>query len=301
MKIGAFEVTEAITQLRDTVAVATLRPWIDAGNVGTLTLRRLQSALGAREGGQLARPGEFFDFTRYRPTVRYDGDERQFVVPNTRLSYARRPGGDVLFLDVIEPHARSEEYLDSIVEVLRAANVKAHWRIGAWFGAVPHTRPLHVSMSIGGKQVDARTRREVRRSTRYEGPTSIMSLLGEMLERRGVENNALMLQLPHYVQLDDDHTAAASMLEAAATVLDVEVDVAEAVTGMKVRGQRQYERIDRMVSGDPDLKQAVAGFEQAYDMEHGRPEPDGPALSPEIERFLGEVVRRIDEGTGEDA
>ena len=298
MKIGAFEVNDAITRLRAPIAVATLRPWIDAGNVGSLALRRLQNALGAREGGELARPGEFFDFTRYRPTVRYNGDEREFVVPNTRISFARRPDGDdVLFLDVLEPQARAEEYLDSIVEVLTAAGVTAHWRLGAWFGAVPHTRPLRVSMSLGAGQVDPKTRREIQRATRYEGPTSIMSLLGGLLETRGIENNSLMLQLPHYVQLEDDHTAAAAMLEAAGEAFGLSTEVAETVTGMRARGERQYERIDRMVAADPELRQAVESFERAYDQEQGKREPDGPALSPEIERFLGEVARRIDDGS----
>ena len=152
-------------------------------------------------------------------------------------------------------------------------------RLGAWFGAVPHTRPLRVSMSLGAGQVDPKTRREIQRATRYEGPTSIMSLLGGLLETRGIENNSLMLQLPHYVQLEDDHTAAAAMLEAAGEAFGLSTEVAETVTGMRARGERQYERIDRMVGADPELKQAVESFERAYDQEQGKREPDGPALN----------------------
>lgn len=301
MRIGAFEVNETIRALRDPIAVATLRPWIDAGNVGTLTLRRLRNALGARDLGELVKPGEFFDFTRYRPTVRYDGEEREFVVPNTRVSYARRPDGpDILFLDILEPQAHAEEYMDSIIDLLATAHVKAHWRLGAWFGGVPHSRPLRVSMSMGQRQMDVKTRREVRRTTRYEGPTSIMSLLGPQLEARGIENNSLMLQLPHYVQFEDDHSGAAAMLEAVGTALGLSSDVAEAIVGMKARGERQYEQLSRMVSADADLSRAVESFEQIYDAEHDDQEPEGSALSPEIERFLGEVVRRIDDGRDRD-
>ena len=143
MLIGSFEVNDAIGTLRDPIAFATLRPWLDAGNAGSLTLRRLEDSLGARELGQLARPGDFFDFTRYRPTVRYNGDEREFDMPNTRLMVARRPSGpDLLLIDALEPHTRAEDYIDSIAEILQAAGVKVHWRLGAWFGGVPHTRPL---------------------------------------------------------------------------------------------------------------------------------------------------------------
>ena len=69
MRIGAFDLTEPVPELREPHVIATLRPWIDVNNVGTLTLDGLEAQLGAKELGQLARPGNFYDFTRYRPTV----------------------------------------------------------------------------------------------------------------------------------------------------------------------------------------------------------------------------------------
>lgn len=296
MRIGAFEVNEIVCELREQIAVGTLRPWLDAGNVGTLAMRALRDALDARDIGELATPGEFFDFTRYRPNVRYRGDEREFVVPNTRLSSARLPEGpDILLLDVLEPHARAEEYMDSMVEVLAVAGVRSHWRLGAWFGGVPHSRPLRVSMTTGSRQLDAKTGRETRRTTRYEGPTSIMSLLTHRLEAREIENNSLMIQLPHYAQIDEDYSAAAAMLEAAGDAFGVSSALSEVVEQMRARGARQYEQLGRMVAASPDLVRAVESFEKIYDAEHGEPGTGGSGLSPEIERFLGEVARRIDE------
>ena len=64
MRIGAFEVAEPVPELRNTCAIANLRPWVDVGRVGTLALRSLEHHMGAQELGRLARPGEFFDFTR---------------------------------------------------------------------------------------------------------------------------------------------------------------------------------------------------------------------------------------------
>ena len=69
MKIGAFEITEPVPELKDPHAFAMIRPWVDVGSVGTLTLSRLERFLGSKELGKLARPGNFFDFTRYRPTT----------------------------------------------------------------------------------------------------------------------------------------------------------------------------------------------------------------------------------------
>lgn len=62
MKVGAFELTEPLPELREPHALAMLRPWIDVGSVGSLALARLESHLQAQELGKLAKPGMFFDF-----------------------------------------------------------------------------------------------------------------------------------------------------------------------------------------------------------------------------------------------
>src|SRR4030065_1770287 len=93
MKIGAFEVNEPIPELKEPHVLAPLRPWIDVNNVGSLTLDGLEAQFGAKELAKLARPGNFFDFTRYRPTVYLEGEDRRLKIPNPTLSYARRAKG----------------------------------------------------------------------------------------------------------------------------------------------------------------------------------------------------------------
>ena len=66
MRIGAFEIDEPLPELREPHALVTLRPWVDVGRVGRQTLIRLERHLDAQEIGKLARPGNFYDFTRYR-------------------------------------------------------------------------------------------------------------------------------------------------------------------------------------------------------------------------------------------
>ncbi|MGK2966594.1 MAG: PAC2 family protein [Tepidiformaceae bacterium] len=298
MRIGAFEVDESVRDLRDPQVISTLRPWIDAGSVGGLALTSLQERLGAREVGSLARPGEFFDFTRYRPVVRWDGDERLLTVPNTRISSARRGDGpDLLFLDVLEPHSRAEDYVDSLMELLAWAGVKAFCRIGAWYTAVPHTRPPRVTHSVAGKQVDRQTGRESPSTRRYEGPTSILNLMNDRLDALGIGNNSLMLQLPHYAQLEEDYTAAGAMLVAIGEIYDLAPELVERAAGYEARGRLQHDKLDRMVANDPELRAMLAGAEAAYDAEEASAPSDTPRLSPEIERFLGEISGVMDEET----
>jgi len=120
MRIGAFEVNEPIPDLKEPHVLATLNPWIDVNNVGTLTLDGLEAQFGAKELAKLARPGTFFDFTRYRPTVYLEGTDRRLKIPNTILSYAQREkGNDFLFLRMLEPHSLGEDYVDSVMELFK--------------------------------------------------------------------------------------------------------------------------------------------------------------------------------------
>ena len=81
MRLGAFEIKEPIPEVKDPHALAILRPWIDVGNAGSLTLSALESHFDAKELASLARPGDFFDFTRYRPTLYFEEDHREVLVP----------------------------------------------------------------------------------------------------------------------------------------------------------------------------------------------------------------------------
>ena len=90
MRLGEFEFTEPLPQLKDPHVLAVLKPWIDVGNVGSLGLGRIERHLHATEIGRLARPGRFYDFTRYRPrTIRTKG-RREHIIPSTIIRSAIR-------------------------------------------------------------------------------------------------------------------------------------------------------------------------------------------------------------------
>jgi hypothetical protein len=150
MKIGAFQIHEPVPELKDPHVFAMVRPWVDVGSVGTLTLNRLERYLGSKELGKLDRPGEFFDFTRYRPTMRLVQGEREVKIPNSIIRYAQtEEGPDYLFLHLLEPHSNGEDYTDSLLELVNYFKIKRYCRIGAMYDAVPHTRPLLVTGTLG--------------------------------------------------------------------------------------------------------------------------------------------------------
>lgn len=116
MRIGAFELLYPLPELREFHALAMLRPWIDVGSVGTLSLSQLENHFGARELGKLAKAGEFFDFTRYRPIIHFEEGRREVSIPNTTVTYAKRERApDFLFLKLLEPHMLGEAYVHSVL------------------------------------------------------------------------------------------------------------------------------------------------------------------------------------------
>ncbi|MBM2826358.1 MAG: putative ATP-dependent carboligase, ATP-grasp superfamily [Dehalococcoidia bacterium] len=287
MRIGAFEVTEPLPELVDPSIVSILHPWVDAGRVGSLILTRLEEHFKAQEVAKLAIPGQFFDFTRYRPTTHYVEEHRVFTVPNCTLTLAQREGeSDLLFFHLLEPHAFAEEYVESILELLKTLGAKRHCRLGAMYDAVPHTRPLPVTQSIGGQQVDRRTGQLLPRRRRYQGPTSIMNLVGEGMDNLGIENMSLMVRLPYYAQLEEDYAGAARLLEILCELYKLPSSLLDSFLS-----HQQYREINAEIASNPAAKSLVQRLEADYDAEENDspPKEEPPPLSPEVEKFLREI------------
>lgn len=298
MRIGAFEIHEPVPSLREPHVFAMVRPWVDVGSVGTLTLNRLERYLGSKELGKVARPGAFFDFTRYRPTMRLVQEQREVQIPNSIIRYATtEKGPDYLFFHLLEPHSNGEDYTDSLLEIVKHFGVKRYCRLGAMYDAVPHTRPLLITGSLGSvQQRRAVPHLSLRRST-YQGPTTIMNLLSEGIERSEIESINFMVHLPQYVQLEEDYAGTSRMIEALSSVYDtIPPDLAPLR-----RGQRQYRELSASVERNAELKDLIQQMEAHYDAqvdsEGSGPQepPTAPAsLSPEIERFLSELGERLE-------
>ncbi|MCC7366837.1 MAG: PAC2 family protein [Chloroflexi bacterium] len=299
MRIGAFEVLEPLREPRNTHALVMIRPWVDVGSVGSLTLRQLERHFQAQKLGALARPGTFFDFTRYRPSVKMVNGQREMTYPNSFVNFAPADDEsepDLLFLHLLEPHAMAEDYIDSIVALLEYFKVSVYCRIGAMYDSVPHTRPLVVTGNPGPIEPRAGAMPPLvqQRQSQYEGPTTIMNRLNDAAVAMDIGIMSFMAHLPHYAQLDEDFAGTARMLEVLAAFYDFPATLAPVH-----RGRLQYAELDVAMDRQPAVKSLVARLESHYDVTYqipGQSPPpeeeasDEPAkLSPEIEQFLKDL------------
>ena len=294
MKIGAFEVQEPLPDLRDPHVLSLLVPWVDAGSVGTIALSKLEAHFDSQELGKLATPGSYFDFTRYRPITHTVDGERTVTIPNSHIFYTRREDGpDLVFLHLLEPHANAEEYVESVIEIMRLLKVKRYGRIGGTYGSVPHTRPLRVTGSPGTENIEElKGLVTPRMSNNYQGPLSIMGLVSDELERDGVETFSLMVQLPHYLEVEEDHAGAARMMQVICALYGLPDHLAD-----PEEGRKQYLELNEEIEEDPEVREMVVQMEAAYDARARMLADDAspPPLPPQVDQFLRDLDRRFND------
>jgi len=283
MRIGAFELNEPIPELKEPHVLATLRPWIDVNSVGSLTLDGLEAQFGAKELAKLAKPGNFFDFTRYRPTIYFEGGIRQVKIPNTVLSYAKREkGNDFLFLRMLEPHSLGEDYVDSVLQVLKALKVKRYCLLGSMYDSVPHTKPLLVSGRASGRDAEQDLKKVGVQSSHYQGPTTITYLITQKAPEIGMETITFIVSLPQYVNVDEDYLGKVRLLEILNLLYDIPIDKKDFEKAARLRSL-----ISQKVETTPELKKILPHLEAIYGLRVAKKEGDGVSgLSPEMEEIF---------------
>jgi len=287
VRIGAFEVKEPIPELNEPYLFAILWPWIDVNNVGTLVLNQLETQYGAKELARLAKPGHFFDFTRYRPTLYYEEGIRRVSIPNMTLRYAKREGGnDLLFLHLLEPHALSEVYVDSVLKLLKTLNVKKYILLGSMYDAVPHTRPLIINGGAIGRETQLDLKRSEAQPSYYQGPTSITTLITQRAPEFGTETIWFIVSLPQYVILEEDYIGKMRLMEILNLLYNIPIDKKDFE---KATEQRNI--INQKVEKTPELKNILPQLETLYEVRIKREEGEKrPKLSPEIEEILWKIM-----------
>ncbi len=287
MRMGAFELNEPLPELNEPYAFAILRPWIDVNNVGTLVLDELEARFEAKELAKLARPGHFFDFTRYRPTLHLDEGVRKVSIPNVTVRYAKREGkNDLLFLHLLEPHALAEIYVDSVLQLLKTLRVRKYCQLGSMYDVVPHTRPLIVYGGAIGIETVQDLKKTEAQPSHYQGPTSIMTLITQRAPDIGTETIWFIVSLPQYVVLEEDYIGKLRLMEILNLLYNIPIDKNDFE-----RALEQRSLISQKVERTPELKNLLPQLETMYEArlksrEGGRM----PKISPEIEEMLWKIT-----------
>jgi proteasome assembly chaperone (PAC2) family protein len=290
-------------ELRNPTMLVAFAGWPDAGEVASGSMRYLLRKLRARKFAAID-PEEFYDFTETRPTTKLRTPwQRDVRWPRNEFHYHVRRGEGpdfVLFLGR-EPNLRWRTYIDVVLGLAERCGVERVVSLGGTFDQVTHTGEPRVS----GTAMDPTLRKAMQdlglSPSRYEGPTSIHSALGEACQTRGLPSGSLWGHAPHYLQAAPNVKVCYGMLRKLSALLDFMLDLEElrrAADALEVRVERLLadnselrEYVRQLDAGEvPDVEEVVAAED-----EPPREIPSPEAVVAELEEWFRQQQRRPDD------
>ena len=274
---------EAVGPLRDPVLVVALRGWFDVAGVATGALEWSVQDRDVVVVGSID-PDPFFDLTQERPETYLDEDgDRHIRWPENDFVVARFPEGsrDLVLMSGVEPHLHWTTFADCIVECARKLKCEVVVTVGATADGVPHTRSPHV---VGSSTNTALARRLGLSRPQYQGPTGVVGVIHERLEREGITAVSLRVGVPHYLANAQHPKSSAALLRHLEHVLGVPTAHGE----MYEEIQRWEELHDAAVEGDDQTLSYLTILEDEYDRRTEETVASGESLAAEFEKFLRE-------------
>ena len=274
---------EAVGPLRDPVLVIALRGWFDVAGVAT---GALEWCIQERSVTVVASidPDPFFDFTQERPETFIDEDgDRHIRWPENDFLVVRFPEGarDLVLMSGVEPHLHWTTFADCIVEAAQQLKCGVVVTVGAAAEGVPHTRSPQV---FGSTTNGALARRLGLSRPQYQGPTGVVGVIQERLDREGLTGVSLRVGVPHYLSNAQHPKSSAALLRHLEHVLGVPTS-----HGMMYEEIQRWEELhDAAVDGDEQTEQYVKMLEDEFDRRTEASVPTGEDLAAEFERFLRE-------------
>jgi proteasome assembly chaperone (PAC2) family protein len=282
-------------RLRGPVLLVAFDGWNDAGEAATTALDAIGDALAAETFATID-PEEFYDFQATRPTVRLVNGRRRVEWPAVELRAARLPTADhdLIVVRGHEPNLRWRTFASEIIQVAASLRVEMLVTVGALLADVPHTRPVQVVSSAGDRDLAERLGLNV---SRYEGPTGILGVLGDLASGEGIPTIGLWAALPHYLNLAPNPWGAMALIEQLRRLLPMAVDTGHLAD--------QTEAFDAAVADLVDENPELAGYIERLeaDTDESGDEEDDEEGSPGLadlppEELVAEVERYLRDHPG---
>jgi proteasome assembly chaperone (PAC2) family protein len=286
-----YEVASDAPQLEEPVLLVALDGFVDAGSAARLAVEAL---VEGREQRLVARfdVDQLLDYRSRRPPLRFETD---------RWAAYSRPELDVvaltdtadtgyLLLAGPEPDMQWERFCAAVEQVVRRLGVRLVINLTAIPMAVPHTRPIGVT--VHGTRPELTEGHEAWFATAHV-PGSAVGLMEFRLGEAGLDAMGFAVHVPHYLARAEYPQAARVLLDHVGLAGGLYLPT-ESVTKAAERTEAE---IAEQVAGSEEVRQVVEALEQQYDMvASGRGErssmglsgqlPSADELAAEVERFL---------------
>ncbi len=270
--------------------VVAFRGLFDASGSATAAVGWLTERFDHNKVGEVD-PETFFDFTQERPVLEFDdAGVRRLRWPRNEVVVVRTPAGqrDLVAVSGTEPHLRWRTFSEALAEAGHLTGVDTVVTLGAMAGMAPHTRPPAVTGSSTNEALADRLGLD---RPSYQGPTGLVGVLHDTLDRAGTPVISLRVSVPHYVPDTPNPKATRALLRWFEQVSGVDTAYAD-LDEPAADWQRQ---VDAAVAGDDDVTRYVQRLEEQADQMEGMM-PSGDDLAAELEAFLREQGRSSGDG-----
>jgi proteasome assembly chaperone (PAC2) family protein len=288
---GLYEVAPDAPQLDEPVLLVALDGFVDAGGAARLAVEAL---LEDREPRLVTRfdVDQLVDYRSRRPPLRFETD-RWAAYERPELDIvALTDTGDTSYLLLAgpEPDMQWERFCAAVEQIVRQLGVRLVINLTAIPMAVPHTRPIGVT--VHGTRPELTEGHEAWFATAHV-PGSAVGLMEFRLGEAGLDAMGFAVHVPHYLARAEYPQAARVLLDHVGLAAGLYLPT-ESVTKAAERTEAE---IAEQVAGSEEVRQVVEALEQQYDMvSSGRAErssmglsgelPSADELAAEVERFL---------------
>ena len=250
-----------VRPLRDPVLIAAFSGWNDFGGAAAAAIDHIARQWKASDLAEI-RNERLFDFTVERPKVRLEGEQRVIDWPRHRFRLASPPGAerDFVLLSGPEPHLRWRTFTEAIADFMVEVGATLSITIAAQAGAVPHTRPLPVTLSASDSDFEGQFGLRVPQS-RYEGPTGIVGAFNVDQRQRGFRNASLWAQLPHYLSAGPNPNAISALVR----LIDRGFGTDTSLARIERRIERFKEQVQQAITDSGEAESYIRMLESQYD------------------------------------
>ncbi|MGD9705919.1 MAG: PAC2 family protein [Acidimicrobiia bacterium] len=272
---------EPIPALRRPILVLAFEGLFDIAGVATSALTWLTDGRAVRSLARID-PDSFYDFSERRPVVWLDdAGDRHLSWPENEAKVLSIAGAshDLIVLTGVEPHVRWKSFAACLIELATRTKCETVVTVGGAAERVPHTR----SPGVFGSSTNAALAAALGLSRpHYQGPTGLLGVLHEQLDRAGVPAISLRVPVPHYLVNAEHPQSTAALLRHLERVLGVPTrheDLAGEV-------RRWREMHDTAVQSDPAAHAYVQMLERDFDLAAEASMPTADNLAADFEAFL---------------
>lgn len=268
-----------IPELRRPLLLMAFEGLFDAAESATEALAWIRDRAETTEIAEID-PETYFNFHETRPMVRFDSDGKRVIDwPTTRVWACETDADrDLLLMTGIEPQLRWRGFADDVLEVVRRSRAEMAVTVGAMVSMVPHTRPFPITGSAANPELARRLGLD---QPSYQGPTGVVGVIHDRLDRSEVPIMSIRASVPHYVPGPPNPKATRALLRR----IQQTTAVPTGYEDLDGAVNEWADRVDQAVQSDDESRDYVNRLEQQVDSNEEML-PSGDALAAELEAFL---------------